>query len=150
MARFSPRLWLALFLLVPLLEIYLLIKVGGLIGALPAVLLVVAAALLGVMLLRQQGMATLARAQAALARGELPALAMLEGVVAVVGALLLVIPGFFTDVVAFFCLIPPLRRWLLRRIVRRGVVRPPGAGGGPHDQGPRTLEGEYWQDDERR
>lgn len=149
MARFSPRLLLALFLFMPLLEIYLLIQVGGLIGALPTMLLIVVAALLGVMLLRLQGMATLARAQAALARGELPARAMLEGVVAVVGALLLVIPGLFTDLLALLCLIPPLRRLLLRWVMRRGVIQSPGMGGGPHDQGPRTLEGEYWQDDER-
>jgi len=140
-----------LFLLIPVIEIYLLIKVGGLIGALPVVLLVVAAVLLGVMLLRHQGLATLARAKASLARGELPAVAMLEGVVAIIGALLLIIPGFLTDVIALFCLVPPLRHLLVRWIVRRGVIFSAGMGGGvpPREQGTRTLEGEYWKNDEK-
>jgi UPF0716 protein FxsA len=142
------RLILMLLLIIPVVEIYLLIKVGGLIGAGPVVLLVIFAALLGMMLMRHQGFATLMRAQSALARGELPAIALLEGAVAIFGALLLIVPGFFTDVIALFCLIPPLRRLLLRWMVRRGTGM--GSGAPRRDPAARTLEGEYWKDDERR
>ncbi|MGB5305945.1 MAG: FxsA family protein, partial [Gammaproteobacteria bacterium] len=77
---------LLLFLLVPLVEIYLLIVVGGWIGALPTVLLVVLTAVAGAALARYQGMATLQRLQATLGRGETPAIEMLEGVILLAGA----------------------------------------------------------------
>ncbi len=149
---FSFRLLLALFFLIPLIEIYLLIKVGSLIGALPTVFLVVFTAVLGAVLLRQQGFATLMRVQAMLARGQIPAIEVMEGAVLLVGGVLLLTPGFFTDAVGFVCLIPALRRRLIIWAIRRGVVTATGTGSGPAsgDQGPRTLNGEYWKDDERR
>ncbi len=148
----SFRLLLALFFLIPLIEIYLLIKVGSLIGALPTVFLVVFTAVLGAVLLRQQGFATLMRVQAMLARGQIPAIEVMEGAVLLVGGVLLLTPGFFTDAVGFICLIPALRRRLIIWAIRRGVVTATGTGSGPAsgDQGPRTLNGEYWKDDERR
>ena len=149
---FSFRLLLALFFLIPLIEIYLLIKVGGLIGAVPTVFLVVFTAVLGVALLRQQGFASLRRVQTMLARGEIPAIEVMEGAVLLVGGVLLLTPGFFTDAIGFLCLIPALRRKLIIWVMRRGVVATTGMGGGPAsgDHGPRTLNGEYWKDDERR
>jgi UPF0716 protein FxsA len=145
------RILLLLFLLVPVLEIYLLIKVGGLIGALPTVFLVVFTAVLGALLLRAQGFATLARVREALAAGEVPALQMLEGMVLLVSGALLLTPGFFTDTLGFLCLVPAVRQRLIMSVLKRsGIVvtgrsPPPGA-----DDGPRTIEGEYWRDDERR
>lgn len=141
------RLLLALFVMIPIVEIYLLIKVGGLIGAWPTVGLVLLTAVAGAALLRHQGFATLARAQATLARGEIPAIEMLEGVVVLVGGALLLTPGFFTDTLGLLCLIPSLRRRLVLWVIRRGVVVSPPR----RDQrGSRTLEGEYWKDDGRR
>jgi UPF0716 protein FxsA len=136
-----------LFLCVPLLEIWLLIKVGGVIGALPTVALVVLTAVIGATLARRQGLATLARLQATLARGEAPAMEMLEGVILLIGAFLLLTPGFFTDALGFACLVPPVRRALVRLAVRRFTVvtPPPGAPGGTHQ--PRTIEGEYRRED---
>ena len=99
-----------LFLLVPMLEIYLLIQVGGVIGALPTVLLVVLTAFIGAYLLRQQGFATLQKAQESLARGELPAGSLLEGAILLVTGALLLTPGFFTDAVGFICLVPVARQ----------------------------------------
>ncbi|MEZ5541476.1 MAG: FxsA family protein [Pseudomonadota bacterium] len=134
-----------LFLAVPLVEIWLLIKVGGVIGALPTVALVVLTAVIGAALARAQGLATLQRLQAALGRGETPAIELLEGVLLLVGALLLLTPGFFTDALGFACLVPAVRRglalWLLRRIT---VVTPAGpnpARDGSHQ--PTTIEGEF-------
>lgn len=101
-------------LIVPFIEIWLLIKVGSAIGALPTFLLVILASIAGGYLLRQQGMATLRRFQQSLAQGQLPATEMLEGVMIVIGALLLMLPGFFTDIIGALFLIPPLRRALIR------------------------------------
>lgn len=139
-----------LFLLVPLVEIYLLIQVGGVIGALPTVFLVVFTAVLGALLLRHQGLYTYARVQQALARGELPTVAMLEGVILLICGALLLTPGFFTDTLGFLGLIPPLRQWFILKVLERGIVRTmgPGAERRYTDSGPRTLEGEYRREDE--
>lgn len=141
-----------LFLAIPLAEIWLLIRVGGVIGALPTVALVVLTAVLGAALVRHQGLATLQRLQATLGRGETPAIEMVEGVLLLAGALLLLTPGFFTDTLGFACLIPPLRQalalWLLRRIT---VIAPAGPAGQPgSDHTPTTIEGEFHREDDDR
>jgi UPF0716 protein FxsA len=140
-----------LFLLVPLVEIYFLIVVGGIIGALPTVALVVLTAVIGAALARQQGLATLQRLQATLARGEPPAIEMLEGVLLLIGALLLLTPGFFTDALGFACLLPVTRRALAWWGVRRFfVVKPAGPAPGPAENThqPRTIEGEFHREDD--
>lgn len=146
-----------LFLAVPLLEIYLLIKVGSIIGALPTVLLVVFTAVLGVFLLRLQGFATLNRVRVTLAQGGLPAMEMLEGAVLLVAGALLLTPGFFTDVVGFLCLVPAFRRALIKGLLSRALGFPgsqqgpyegPGRHGSGHHHGPRTIEGEYRREDD--
>jgi len=144
-----PLLFL-LFLLVPLFELWFLIRVGSWIGALPTVALVVLTAVLGATLARRQGVATLARVRAALERGETPAIEMLEGLVLLAGAFLLLTPGFFTDALGFACLVPGLRRWLALGLLRRLVVvvpggRPPGPGQPP---GNRVIEGEFHREDD--
>lgn len=142
-------LLLILFLAVPLVEIWLLIKVGGWIGAIPTIGLVVFTAVLGVLLLRWQGFGLLARVRAMMARGELPAIEMLEGVVLVFSGALLLAPGFFTDAIGFLLLIPPLRRATVMWLLSRSLVtnRPPP---GPGPRGPRTIEGEFRREDPRR
>jgi len=144
------RLLLLLFLIIPILEIYLLIQVGGWIGALPTVFLVVLTAVLGAFFLRQQGFATLERVQQTLANGRLPATELLEGAFLLVGGALLLTPGFFTDAIGFACLVPILHRSLIAWAIQRGVVK--AAGMGAEHQGPaqghRTYDGEYWKDDD--
>lgn len=147
MKMVSFRSLLALFLIVPIIEIYLLIKVGGWIGAIPTVFLVVFTAVLGALLLRQQGFSTLGRVQATMARGEVPALELLEGAMLLFGGALLLTPGFFTDAIGFTCLIPQLRQRIILWALRRGVIMTPGGGSSrDRQQGPRTIEGEYWRD----
>tara|TARA_R110002050_G_scaffold269917_2_gene412618 strand:+ start:163722 stop:164177 length:456 start_codon:yes stop_codon:yes gene_type:complete len=107
-----------LFLLVPLIEIYFLIKVGSLIGAGWTVFAVVGTAALGAGLLRIQGLSTIQRAQLSVAKGELPAVAMLEGVALAFSGVLLLTPGFFTDTIGFLLLIPALRQSLIKRILK--------------------------------
>ncbi len=119
--RMFPFLALA-FLAVPIVEIYLLIKVGQVIGAGWTVALVVLTAVIGVWLLRLQGLSTLLRARQKLEHDELPAQELLEGVCLVVAGALLLTPGFFTDTVGFLLLLPPTRRWLVRRVAERLVV----------------------------
>ena len=116
-----PILALA-FLIVPIVEIYLLIKVGQVIGAGWTVALVVLTAVIGVWLLRLQGLSTLLRARQKLEHDELPAQELLEGVCLVVAGALLLTPGFFTDTIGFLLLLPPSRRWLVRRLAERLVA----------------------------
>ena len=139
-----------LFLLVPLVEIYFLIKVGSLIGAIPTIALVVFTALLGAMLLRFQGLVTLQRTRTTMARGELPALEMLEGVLLVFAGALLLTPGFVTDAFGFALLVPPLRQALIHWFIKKSDVRFQGFGEAPPHRSGRhhTIEGEYHRDDD--
>ena len=139
-----------LLLLVPLVEIYFLIQVGRVSGAVPTIALVVFTALLGAMLLRFQGWTTLQRTRLSMARGQLPAIEMMEGVLLVFAGILLLMPGFFTDAIGFLLLVPPLRRTLIRWFLSRSAgppPRPPGTGQQPH-RDPYTIEGEYRRDDD--
>jgi UPF0716 protein FxsA len=139
-----------LFLLVPLVEIYFLIKVGSLIGAIPTIALVVFTALLGAMLLRFQGWATVQRTRTTMARGELPALEMLEGVLLLFAGALLLTPGFVTDAFGFALLVPPLRQALIHWFIKKSDVRFQAFGEVPPDRPARhhTIEGEYHRDDD--
>ncbi len=106
-----------IFLLVPIVEIYLLIQVGQVIGALWTVFLVVLTAVVGVWLLKIQGMSTLMRAQEKMQAGQMPAQEMLEGMGLLLAGAFLLTPGFFTDTVGFLLLLPPTRAWLVSKLV---------------------------------
>jgi UPF0716 protein FxsA len=118
-----------LFAVIPVIEIYLLIKVGSLIGALPTVALLLSISLAGAWLVRHQGFEILRRIQSELAQGRLPAAELLDGALVLVGGVLLLTPGFFTDFLGLFFLIPFTRAaikqfarlWLQRRL-SRGVI----------------------------
>lgn len=137
------RFLFAAFIGVPIIEMLILIEVGGLIGALPTVGLVVLTATIGVWLLKLEGLATMRRLQERVARGELPETELLEGAMLLVGGALLLTPGFVTDAIGFVCLIPALRRpvarYLLARIVSRVTVM--GAGFDPRSGGRRPQDG---------
>ncbi len=107
------------FLIVPIIEIYLLIQVGGMIGVLPTIALVVLTAVLGAALLRSQGIQTYMRFNQALSEGRAPAAEILEGVALLIGGALLLTPGFFTDVIGFICLLPFSRKGLIQYLVKR-------------------------------
>jgi UPF0716 protein FxsA len=149
-AMSSFPVFFLLFLLVPLVELWFLIKVGGWIGALPTVALTVLTAMIGASLARLQGLKTLLRMRQTMARGETPAVEVIEGVMLLAAALLLLTPGFFTDALGFACLLPAIRRplawWALQRMT---VVTPAGGSTSPPNRHqPRTLEGEFHRDDE--
>lgn len=132
-----------LFLVIPFIEIWLLIQVGSAIGALSTLLLLILAGVLGMFLLRQQGFVTLTRVQRSMNEGQLPAHAMLEGVVLLVGGLLFMIPGFFTDILGLLCVLPPTRHLLLKLWLKRAVVSVHGfqTQASPR-QGSRDIDGE--------
>lgn len=136
-----------LFLVVPIVEIYLLIQVGSVIGAFPTILLVVATAVIGAFLLRQQGLSTLARFQNNMANGTLPAKEMMEGVLLIVGGALLMTPGFFTDTIGFLCLIPFTRRYMVDQVIKRSLFKAQAGMSGFHgaDASGDIIEGEYSQ-----
>lgn len=112
------KILLVLFIAIPVIEIYLLIKVGSVIGAVPTILMIIGTAILGATLLRMQGISTYQRVQNTMARGEIPAIEMMEGLILLVSGALLLTPGFFTDAIGFIALIPPIRRsfiiWALK------------------------------------
>ena len=108
-----------LFLVIPIIEIFFLIKVGEVIGALPTIILVVLTAVIGAGLLRQQGLSTLARFQQNLSTGKIPAQEMVEGILLAVGGALLMTPGFVTDTMGFLCLLPFSRKFLAGNIIKR-------------------------------
>ena len=145
----KPLLVLALVLGLPLLELYVIIRVGGEVGALSTVLLVVFTAVVGIALVRLQGFSTLMRVRSAMDRGEVPAVEMLEGAALLVAGFLLLFPGFISDTLGFLCLIPPLRRWvLLRALERSEMLRPVEPPAERRKEEPRVIEGEYRRDDD--
>ncbi len=122
---------LLLFFTVPLVEIVVLLEVGTVVGVLPTIALVVLTAVIGAGLIRAQGLATLRRVQQELARGELPAVAIIEAALLLVAGALLLTPGFVTDTIGFLILVPPLRRRAIHSFIARRVVTagsPPGPG----------------------
>lgn len=132
------------FLIVPFVEIYVLLQVGGIIGAFPTIFLVVFTAVLGAWLLRRQGFATWQRFQAALQRGEVPAYEMIEGPILLIGGALLLTPGFFTDILGFACLIPSLRRKVAKYIIEHHLIQMPNHPGNQTQHTPSgVIEGEY-------
>lgn len=102
--------FLILFIVLPVLELAVLIKVGGQIGVLSTIALIFLTALAGITIMRLQGFVTLLRARQRLAEGSLPAAELAEGFLLAMAGLLLLIPGFITDVLGALLLVPPLRR----------------------------------------
>ena len=130
-------MWLfVLLVIIPIIEIALFVQIGGVIGLGPTIAIVILTALLGSWLLKREGLAALARLEAALMRGEDPSPVLIDGILILAAGLLLITPGFLTDTIGFLLLVPPTRaafiRWAGRQIARRVVIlrggqRRPGA-----------------------
>ena len=119
----------ALFIALPLAELYVILKVGDAIGVVPTIALLALDSVLGSMLLRAQGRAVWRRFNETLAAGRMPHREVMDGVLVIFGGAFLITPGFLTDIVGLVLLLPPtrslVRRWLVRRLGRRvsvGVV----------------------------
>ncbi len=149
------RFLLLLFIVMPIVEMWLLITVGSEIGALPTIGLVLFTAAVGFSLLRQQGFATLLRARQKMDAGELPAIEMVEAIILAVCGALLMTPGFVTDAIGFAGLVPGIRRWVVTGMVSRmqvvgesETVMSYRSGSGDTVNGRQPLEGEFWQENE--
>ncbi len=150
---------LILFVIMPVVEMWVLIEVGSQIGALTTIGLVLLTAMLGLALLRQQGVSTLMRANQRMQSGQLPAQEMVEGIFLAVGGALLLTPGFITDAVGFACLIPGLRQIIIGRLLKKAIFRATAGGAGFYNssrgpgadrgQGDDIIEGEYRQESNR-
>jgi len=122
------KLFLA-FTIIPIIEIYLLIEIGSIFGALTAVILVILTGFLGAFLARMQGLQTFFRIQESLREGRMPSGDLLDALLIVIAGLVLLTPGFLTDSVGFLLLIPATRNsikyWLRRQIELRYVSNSP-------------------------
>ena len=122
------KLFLA-FTIIPIIEIFLLIEIGSMFGALTAVTLVILTGFLGAFLARMQGLQTLYRIQESLREGRMPSGELLDALLIVIAGLLLLTPGFLTDSVGFLLLIPATRNsikyWLRRQIELRYMSNRP-------------------------
>lgn len=162
------KVFFLLFLLVPLVELYVLIQVGSEIGAMPTVLLTISTAIAGVWLMRSQGVATMQKAQVAMASGQAPQMALMEGVYIFLGGVLLFIPGLISDAMGFLFLIPFVRRAIIKQTLKgyesRGFYRYRDSQGDyyegewkekhlrPHDplEHKKVIEGEVIDQDDKK
>lgn len=122
-----------LFIVVPILELYVIIQVGQAIGVVPTLILLLADALLGSWLLKHEGRGAWRRFNEALAARRFPGKEVADGVLIVIGGTLLLTPGFLTDIFGLFLLLPPTRA-IARRVLKRltiGRFTVVGVGGGP-------------------
>lgn len=152
-----------LFFLVPLLEVWILVQVGSVLGAPMLIVSIILTAAIGVYFLRAQGLATLMRAQRMLAEGQIPGVELVEGALLLVAGALLLTPGFATDLLGLVFLMPLSRRFIAAKLVMRSTLwgaMPAGSqqsaqqsGKGSivverAEDGSRTIEGEYTRDDQ--
>jgi UPF0716 protein FxsA len=136
-------LLLVLFILVPLAELYVILQIGEAIGPVPTILLLAADSLLGAWLMKSQGRAVWRRFNAALAEGRAPTREVFDGVLVIFGGAFLITPGFLTDIIGLFLLLPPtralIRRAASRRLLAHGTIRVARAA-----QGRRRNRGGDW------
>ena len=145
-----PLLLVLLFIVVPIVELFVIIQVGEAIGVLPTIALLIADSVLGSMLMRSQGRAAWRRFNAAIRDGRIPHREVLDGVLVIFGGALLLTPGFVTDVLGIVLLLPPSRalvrgvvgRRLVPRMVASGLGGFGGGGGGGARRRPRPADGD--------
>ena len=110
---------LLIILFVPLIEIYLFIQIGGQIGAFNTIIIILLTAVVGIYFVRLQGISTLRSGVYELYKNQLPIYEMMSGAALAVAALLLIIPGFLTDLIGFLLIIPFTRKFFFKRITKR-------------------------------
>jgi UPF0716 protein FxsA len=144
-----------IFIVVPLAELYVILKIGDIIGWAPTLALLVADSLLGSWLMRSQGRAVWRRFQETMQAGRIPHREVFDGVLVIFGGAFLITPGFITDVIGVVLLLPPtrslVRRWLIRRGGRMfGFSVATGRRGGPSARQDSDVEGTAYETDQPR
>ena len=114
-----------LFILIPAVEIYLLIKIGSQIGAITTVLLIFTTAIVGIYYAKYEGLNTLKSGFAQLSNNETPAYEVISGAAIAFAALLLIIPGFLTDVIGFLLIFPSSRKFIFNLFGKKFKKKPP-------------------------
>ncbi len=118
---------LILFIFVPIIEIYLLLKIGGKIGGASTLLIIILTAMLGAYLLKREGKSILAKLSLSLAQGKEPSWIILQGLSIFIGGLLLLTPGFVTDLLGFCFVIPFTRKFCINSLksyfLKQGLVK---------------------------
>jgi len=135
------KILFVLFIVMPVVEMTVLIKVGSLIGVWPTILCVLLTAVIGASLLKRQGLSTLMRANQKMNAGEIPAKEVAEGFMLAVGGALLLTPGFVTDAIGFALLMPGIRGLMIGQLMKKMVV----AGAQQFSQGYSSSEGPFTQ-----
>ncbi len=101
---------------IPIIEIYLFIKIGAKIGAVSTILLIISTALIGLIYVRYEGFNTLRSAMSQLIKNEIPIFEIISGAALVIGAFLLLIPGFLTDTLGFLLIFPITRKIIFKKV----------------------------------
>jgi UPF0716 protein FxsA len=135
---------IVIFIVIPLVELYVIYKVGDAIGVVPTILILAADSVLGAVLLRSQGRAVWGRFNAALSEGRVPHREVVDGVLVIFGGAFLITPGFVTDIFGLFLLLPPTRA-VARRVVMNRLGRRVGraADGLGNERRRRPARGRY-------
>lgn len=141
-----------IFLIAPLVEIALFIELGSAIGLGWTILCIIVSALLGLGLLRWQGIDNFRRTRKALQRGEVPLVEMLDRFFLTIAGIVLFLPGFLTDALGLLLFLPPLRRWVIRQLLSRVQARRErdNGGNGAHGDSARVIETSYHVENETK
>ncbi len=126
-----------LFIIATLAEIWTIIKVGEVFGAMSTIALIILTAAIGSFLLKQQGIAVINKAQKQLLKGVNPNFEIIEGTIIFVAGILLLTPGFITDIIGLLGLIPLSRYYIINYLINKIKI---------NTTDNRTIEGEFWQD----
>ena len=120
----NPILLIIIF--VPIIEIYFLIKIGSQIGAISTILLIFATAIIGIYYAKYEGLNTLKSGFAQLSKNETPAYEVISGAAIAFAALLLIIPGFVTDILGFLLIFPVSRKFIFNKFSKKFATRKKG------------------------
>ena len=153
------RILLAIFIIVPIIEIYLFMRIGEMIGIGATLGMIILTAFIGITMLKWQGLSTLQRAQENLQENKIPATELVEGIILLLCGALLLTPGFFTDTVGFLMLVPPIRQGVAKALVEKGKIQMfngsafsgfsthDGFGRNQNNQDGDIIDGEFTKDD---
>lgn len=132
-----------LFIGVPALEVFLMIKIGGKIGALSTVSLIFLTAIIGVYFAKLEGIKTMRSGVMNLYQNKVPVYEMFSGASIAIAALLLIVPGFFSDTIGFLLLIPFTRKILISFFVKKNKIS-------TSQENTNTLDGEIIEDKDKK
>jgi UPF0716 protein FxsA len=146
---------IAIFIFVPIAELYVILKVGDAIGWQWTLLILAVDSILGTLLMRSQGRAVWQRFQSAVQAGRVPHREVIDGALVIFGGAFLITPGFLTDIIGILLLLPPTRAVIRRLLIRRGgrllgFTAGTRRGGGPPPSAEWDVEGTAVEHDPRR